>query len=424
MGKKNSKLKKEVVNQLVNETYFTEKEIRQWYKGFVKDCPSGHLTEQGFLRIYKLFFPQGDPSKFTSLIFRVFDENKDGAIEFEEFIRALSVTSRGNVEEKLDWAFRLYDVDSDGYITREEMYNIVDAVYQMLGNQAKDNAEESPRERVDKIFEQLDKNHDNQLTLDEFKEGSRQDPKIVQALSLYSAWTSKPELLRRQVDLQGGHSEDEQDGDWFPGANGKRRATRARTTGQFQELDETHVASFWVILGDLSEPEAAKKQNHLFISHLGSCRMGSEDELRIFPVRLFNRPKLTTSGQKWDVAHASFPGVFQLKEEILVGREFWMSRRLFRLYLRQTFRDRNQSLNFFPLTITKCLSVVAIWSTRGVHFTVAIILARIIVAKTLGTDGILLESGPRTKSASLEFAFRVLMFLIRGEYPQEPPRQN
>lgn len=30
-------------------------------------------------------------------------------------------------------------------------------------------------------------NHDNQLTLDEFKEGSRQDPKIVQALSLYSA---------------------------------------------------------------------------------------------------------------------------------------------------------------------------------------------------------------------------------------------
>ena len=28
-------------------------------------------------------------------------------------------------------AFRLYDVDNDGYITRQEMYNIVEAIYQM-----------------------------------------------------------------------------------------------------------------------------------------------------------------------------------------------------------------------------------------------------------------------------------------------------
>lgn len=56
-------------------------------------------------------------------------------------------------------AFKLYDVDNDGYITREEMYNIVDAIYQMLGTQAKiaEEEEENPKERVDRIFEQLDK---------------------------------------------------------------------------------------------------------------------------------------------------------------------------------------------------------------------------------------------------------------------------
>jgi Ca2+-binding EF-hand superfamily protein len=40
-------------------------------------------------------------------------------------------------------------------------------------------------QRVDKIFRNMDLNKDHQLTYEEFKEGSKQDPTIVQALSLY-----------------------------------------------------------------------------------------------------------------------------------------------------------------------------------------------------------------------------------------------
>lgn len=36
---------------------------------------SSFLFSQGFIKIYKQFFPHGDPSKFASLVFRVFDEN-------------------------------------------------------------------------------------------------------------------------------------------------------------------------------------------------------------------------------------------------------------------------------------------------------------------------------------------------------------
>ncbi|KAK3744847.1 hypothetical protein RRG08_050785 [Elysia crispata] len=163
----------------------TESEIKQWHKGFRKDCPDGKLTLEGFTKIYQQFFPFGDPSKFANFVFNVFDENKDGFISFGEFLQALSVTSRGTVEEKLKWAFRLYDLDNDGFITRDELLDIVDAIYRMVGESVTLPEEENtPEKRVNRIFSVMDKNKDDMLTFEEFLEGSKEDPTIIQALTL------------------------------------------------------------------------------------------------------------------------------------------------------------------------------------------------------------------------------------------------
>lgn len=87
----------------------------------MNDCPSGVLDRTEFARIYKQFFPFGDPTPLAEYVFNVFDENKNGSIDFKEFICALSVTSRGRLDEKLRWAFQLYDIDGDGTITYNEM---------------------------------------------------------------------------------------------------------------------------------------------------------------------------------------------------------------------------------------------------------------------------------------------------------------
>ena len=60
-----------------------KKELQQWYKGFIKDCPSGQLNKQEFIKIYKQFFPFGDPSQFADYVFNVFDEDRSGTIEFK-----------------------------------------------------------------------------------------------------------------------------------------------------------------------------------------------------------------------------------------------------------------------------------------------------------------------------------------------------
>ena len=101
--------------------YFAE----DWYKCFHKDCPSGQLTKDEFKHIYAQFFPAGDSSTFAEHVFRRFAVGPQKIITFKEFLIALSITANGSLEEKLDWAFGLYDTNGDGFIMREEMLEIV-----------------------------------------------------------------------------------------------------------------------------------------------------------------------------------------------------------------------------------------------------------------------------------------------------------
>ena len=47
----------------------------------------------------------------------------------QEFLLAIDVTSSGTPEEKLKWAFRMYDVDGNGVIDIQEMTKIVQVLY-------------------------------------------------------------------------------------------------------------------------------------------------------------------------------------------------------------------------------------------------------------------------------------------------------
>ncbi|KAI8430706.1 hypothetical protein MSG28_000894 [Choristoneura fumiferana] len=158
------KLTKEDMDFLKTHTSYDETTIKEWYKGFKQDCPNGRLTPAKFVDMYKMFFPSGNAVEFCDHVFRTFDMDKNGYIDFKEFLQAIHVTSSGTPEEKLKWAFRMYDVDGNGVIDIQEMTKIV-------------------QERAKNIFAKMDENNDGQLTQDEFLKGCLQDEELSKMLA-------------------------------------------------------------------------------------------------------------------------------------------------------------------------------------------------------------------------------------------------
>ena len=52
---------------------------------------------------------------------------------FQDKLVSLSTLLHGTLYEKLMWTFRVYDLNGDGVITKNEMGNVVVAVYELMG---------------------------------------------------------------------------------------------------------------------------------------------------------------------------------------------------------------------------------------------------------------------------------------------------
>ena len=57
--------------------------VFSYWSLFQQDCPSGRLTPAKFVDMYKMFFPNGNAEEFCDHVFRTFDRDKNGFIDFK-----------------------------------------------------------------------------------------------------------------------------------------------------------------------------------------------------------------------------------------------------------------------------------------------------------------------------------------------------
>ena len=80
--------------------------VARQYEKFLEKHPDGKMTKVAFKKMVRTFFPQRNASELESHIFRIYDPDGDGTIDFKEFMVVLYTITNGTPEDKLRNIFR------------------------------------------------------------------------------------------------------------------------------------------------------------------------------------------------------------------------------------------------------------------------------------------------------------------------------
>lgn len=143
---------------------FSPEEVSRLEKRFRKlDLDrSGSVSVGEFLSV-----PELKENPLVKRVVDVFDDDLSGEVDFKEFVLGLAqfaVARDQEIDRKLRFAFRIYDMDRDGYISNGELFEVLKM---MVGKNLNDN---QLQQIVDKTILYLDKDADGKISFEEFSQ--------------------------------------------------------------------------------------------------------------------------------------------------------------------------------------------------------------------------------------------------------------
>lgn len=189
----------ENIEELAEETGFTQNQIIRLYSRFqhIDRDGDGVLKREDFLSIPELVInPLGD--RIVHAFFRKTDSPESGdasqtagaddeEVDFRKFVRVLAVfrphsgqtssTVLNSREDKLRFAFQMYDLDEDGKMSREELLNVL---RELVGEHI---PEEQLLSIAQRTIEENDHDADGEISFAEFTQ-ALQETDITERLSL------------------------------------------------------------------------------------------------------------------------------------------------------------------------------------------------------------------------------------------------
>lgn len=169
---------------LLRKTNFSREQIQEFYSNFLRDCPHGYITKKNFLRICQASYQNDNKSeKFCEYVFKAIDVNSKNYIEFSDFIFYFYIVSFGTQKEKIELAFKIFDLKKDNVIEKNEFRKVLKALHESTCDQKDKNMDTlNFDQQIDDVINRLDKNDNGIIEFDEFLKGCLEDLFIEELL--------------------------------------------------------------------------------------------------------------------------------------------------------------------------------------------------------------------------------------------------
>eukprot|EP00300_Choanocystis_sp_HF-7_P023909 c25297_g1_i1.p1 GENE.c25297_g1_i1~~c25297_g1_i1.p1 ORF type:complete len:177 (+),score=49.52 c25297_g1_i1:41-571(+) len=148
------------IKRIQAQTSWTEEDVKKLHRRFRKiDADkSGTITRDELVEL-----PDVALNPLLDRFISIFDVDSDKNIDFVEFVTTLHTFSdQSNNEAKLQFMFRVYDMDNDGFIGNGELFQVLKM---MVGDNL---TERQLQQIVDKTMVLADKDQDGKLSYEEF----------------------------------------------------------------------------------------------------------------------------------------------------------------------------------------------------------------------------------------------------------------